>query len=725
MRKVEKINLFKFNPEQKNKITIDKICKDLLGSSEINIDTIYSNCIEMVTDENLSEMMYLYMNSPLKVTKPIDEFIFELQNKKIKNIFKELKKYKFYATVTTQGNKLNVYINTLNIKYPPKNFNFEKLGIEEFYGKKTIQIFIIGKSGMKIDIAAANSDNNDENSDTNIELPQISIDRYFDLYNNLNELSISDRNIYNKQHLSMANYNLDLLKYYIDKQFNLLRNMDERVLTKFKNDRFNIFSYVDFNSTFSNNAIEYKRGKFFKDGSQKLSYMKLNAVEALAKNTNILKEKYENSALDIFKALSKKYNQEDCVYIYMNSCFKYIFSVNMCIECLRSSNSNISVRDLFNQYYFYAKKYNYENSCVKGSISANIEKMNCSVNPIFNLHICLNYISFKIIEYDYGAVKLGSFRYSKVLNKSEALIKFEELLIKYSNSDNTINMKIEELEDIGNIEEFSNPDFVTEAQYNLLLEDYQKNYKKLFMNNLKQDNISNIVKFLKKFEKNNYLNANNNIQYMDNNHELRFYNFKIALPGFEKNDLKENFLECIKSSDFKDVLYIYNNSIIKNVIELEEIIEIFNLQKHNFEHEASNKKEVTYENYYFNNYITVGIKILERLGEGHNNPEWILNSISNFIKCIPSRRLNKLFYENKNKLEDVQEGIYDSESIKKIIEPELLKTFYKNLRKFAKENFKSYQFENENSMSNLNYIYNNTILKMLYTYDEFKLIIMG
>lgn len=752
LRKVEKINLFKFNPNLAKKITLDKICKDLLGSSEINIDTIYSNCMEMVTDENVSEMIYLYMNSPLKVTKPIDEFIYGLQCKKIKNIFKELKKYKFYATITTQGKKLSVYLNNVNVKYPPKNYNFEKLGIKEFYGKKTINVFIIGKTGVRMDIIAADKN---EVSDVNIETPQISIDKYFDLYNDLNELNIFDRNIYNKDDLKMANYNLDLLEYYIQKQLDLLKKIDTRILTKFKNDRFNLFKHFDINSNFVNIAIEYKHGKIFKGGSQKINYAKLNALEILAKNTNILKEKYVNSALEIFNGHLKNYSPEDCIYIYMNSCLKYIFNINTCIENIKKANSNINIQNLFDKYYFYAREYDCQKNIVKGSITANIGKMNCSVNKLFDSHICLNYINFKILEYGYGAVKLGGFRYSKALNKSENLMKFEEILIKCSNSDNITNLNVKELEDVGEIKEFSNPDYITEAQYNLLLEDYSKNYKQLFVYNLKPDNISNIAKFLKKFEKNNYLNANNNMQYMNNNHELCFYNFRIALLADEKRRLTDDFLACARNSDFGDILYIYNNSIIKNVVDLENIVETFisynnqakelikdnkinfkeicpnmniisyDIENHNFEYEPNTNQEITYASYYFNNYLRVGIEIFEKLGEGQNNPNWILNSISNFIKCMPSRRINKFFYENKN--ENLQEGeeesLYSSENIKEIINSELLKKFDERLKEFTIENFKSYQFSNEESFKNLNYIYNNTILKMLYTYEEFKSII--
>ena len=100
-------------PENRNQIYF-------INTTRNHIKNIFIGLVESAVQNNLADIIYLYMNTCLKYDLALEDLVAKLQNKKLTNIFEEINKYSFYGKIL-KNKQSRIYqeykILDINTKY--------------------------------------------------------------------------------------------------------------------------------------------------------------------------------------------------------------------------------------------------------------------------------------------------------------------------------------------------------------------------------------------------------------------------------------------------------------------------------------------------------------------------------------------------------------------------------------------------------------------------------
>lgn len=646
------LNIFAYKEEYKDPL-LKKYRKEL--SSNINISKkIYKEDMEKKYRTLKSgKRIYLYMNTHWKYVIPIEEFLEEMEQKNIKISYNNLNKYIFYGIIIPgKRNKRlklkNVYnINRTRVRDPLKTLENKKykcvvkiIGINRFSSELLVQISeIIEQDEYK--------------KESKNEKIKNSFEQYIRALEKKDDTDIKELS------KKLKKVNTNQTKKIAKTQILMMEQFGKEIIDILKKDEANPFKYKNIKS--------YKSGinskKILKDKE------KLNNLKQLIELCNSeydeeiknLKTYYSEYVKEKYKEIleNDKNDIKDIVYYYMNTSTKYIINLNEYIYLIAitrfKEQENIDIYEIFKYYPILFKEltYNKEDKNYKVKDLENLQAQDVIYDGLKENTIIdgISYLNSYLNRYNVITKKI----YINTLVKTYFITnsrEYDELLKTLTNMLYVNSRAFNEIKKIKQIPELRNNNRKKIKAYPFLTLQLENICINLFMRLI--NDVKNLEKFILMLGNNNIFRQDMNI-----NSQPKKYNKNT------KEEIKETFLNQINSDNIETILYCYQNSYLKNMIRIEELIRRLFIYNNGLNNVDKNGK------IYLNNYnlqINVKIKsieqeiiIAERIKDYDDIKINIIGEISNKknkqLKVVEYNTISKIFickeiksaYYNKNK----------------------------------------------------------------------------
>lgn len=268
---LENIKYLNFNQYQNNDKVVPKYFLNYnLGYEKNKAKEYLTKLINEVTNQDLENIIYFYMNTTFKYIISIDKFFNQLRNKGFKNIFAKLAKYRFYG-ILRKDRKGNYFFRIYSVLY--NNVTF----------LENNRFLILG--GYYVNIAGCS-----------------------DVYNKLDLRNFESENqnkVINQDELVM------------NKLIRLLNNISNKTIKDYlQNTKYHLYFYPSESDIWNNLGQTRKKIRYFNENSDYIN--------------DFLKPKYHDQVYELLKnIIAKKQASLFNLYdFYLNSLIRYILSLD-------------------------------------------------------------------------------------------------------------------------------------------------------------------------------------------------------------------------------------------------------------------------------------------------------------------------------------------------------------------------------------------------------------
>lgn len=535
--------------------------------NRLNCYTETMKVIKNITDNRLltlEEKVDIYMNSHFKILINISDYLkLILKHDDESSTKQDIKKlfdgYIFYGRVITINPKTKkVRIKIINVNENNKLRN-SCTTMEKFFGCRI-------NVGYTVQMELENYlpyDNSFEvsfvKSFDNIYLEKRKL--YENLYDKLiNNIEITDEDIKNMPKGSDINYTASSeTERLFDMQYKALSNIKD-----------NYKSFI----------------KLIKKDTVSQFIWPSKGSEAIETNTTIMMEKrFKNYTKDLtirsnfynsIKSLIEESDAslEEIIYIYMNTAYKFIISINDFLRLLIyneriSEEEIINISEYFNNYEFYGKVVNDEDD----------ENIILHTHLLWSFKITTNnknilgskrYIKFRLKEFDHRNNKFTTYN----LKMSHHYIYDQQLgylntilaMIRRNGFENETYDKLMNMKPVEILKE----DIIVTNNTELdQISNYVFNYNKIFVKHL--NNEPKLYRFLQSLDENNLFKYPRFIAKKSYENIRTMSGFSFSIDKF-----KETF---IKSKKLNIVMYCYLNSYYRTFINLDTLLQGYALNR--------------------------------------------------------------------------------------------------------------------------------------------------
>lgn len=502
---------------------------------------IFTKLIENVNQENLKDLIYIYMNTHLKAIITIEILVDKLFERNLKNVIDLLNEYNFYGRFSPTNLEMYYRFKIHNV------LNLSRTRIRKSQVSKFNNIF---KNVYKLKISGYDNINKEILiEDINIfsateSLVDNEIQKYIASYMNEKDNKVTT--------INKSEFNDVELTKIIETQVDLLKIISPKLIPKMKNDYINPYRFVSYEEIKRKHNIEI---------IDKIEMYK-EKVDLKAEDGLSLKEKYHDTVKDeLNNRLKEEKSLEDIIYYYMNSVIKYILDFDEFIELVIANRFEeqeiINIQNYFEDYPIFYKdiKNNKDNNFLY-IICRNLA---CEENSLKGL--IKNDLAYKagIIKY-YNKKSKQCIIEEKILieipSRSEKHLKLLKVFNKYIATNNF--SVLEELKSLKKITELSNERNIKYSNDEFLLKAYINLYYRIVVT------LINDIKKLKLFIE--YLGVNNCWSNVKFNKNKVIWSFK------NNKSIPEAFIKKAKVENIEDILYCYNNTFLKRNIPLDELL---------------------------------------------------------------------------------------------------------------------------------------------------------
>lgn len=506
----------------------------------------FKKILEKITENDINDYIYIYMNTNVKYAIPIDALFEMLNSTGYRNIEEYFKDYWFYGKITKIAQKYGYRIELLNV------LNFDRFKI-----KLNTYNSIINKQRYKGIIKGYDNANN------GILFDEITIVK--------KEEDAETFNIY-KQYFES---NDETLLKYINENF-LENNLEEVI--DFQLNNMSSLNYT--NPRLLKDIVNPYRYYNYEDIIDEFKKIEnkdfINKMKSLKERTITFKDKYYAKVKELYKKYLNKNDVSKIIIFYMNSFIKYIVDFDEFLEDLLSCYTdekelNLLVRHLkkYDLIFENCQEYNRVNNILQiTSNNIKIENNNSKID-IGNF---LSLYGGNINRIEGKTLFIGEIFYVNLKNNSK---EYGDLLSVFDQYLKTNDLKyINKLKDLEQIPEFSNYINLRNVYINVLIDDYNKKYTEIISRLL--NNIDDLILFI------DCLGNNNAYKYIE------IYNRYVRSNDLQKK-LKNQFIKMCRTEDLKKISYIYNNTFFRNLIAFDELFKI--IFRINNQHEKIVNKE--------------------------------------------------------------------------------------------------------------------------------------
>lgn len=584
LKQISGINLFEYleNEIEPMYDRMEMFAPEMTAKSKELLNRILSE-----KDLNTEELVYIYMNTYMRVTIGLEEFIPRLLENNCENIYEELNKYKFYINIWLTKNKRKRVASLLNVKkivdIPLENSTTNLLG--NTYKKVytvTIQSFdkfqnclclskIREISMPEEETAEVEQIENDEEQNTR---PTNRLEWYMFYY--------EEDKVAHFERLKEFSLNGEELERFIQFQIDLLPKLTSTVEEKLFKDTINPYRYKNYKFLLQCKPVkqkeQFEKISFYREFATKLKkkyakivkeeYIKLlrtNNIELLT----IIKYYFNTStryflALEDFIKLIANIRFNDKKIVFLSKYFQYfpILFSNTTEDVYIVDMSQIVTRLGDKKYIKYV-----------GDTKKIKEK-----NQFKRAYFCIDTYDKEKQEittknFDIVDLYVNSNAFKKMMKSLNSYAKIGNISIL----DNFDNFPV-----VPEFDGFNNFEFAQRRDIGLL-EEYKQVYyeatKKALDNN--EENIDNLKIFVEKLGNNNYWSLIKDT---------------VLYSGWfvdtKRNDLiliRDMFLDKIKNADLETVLYCYENTFLKNLISIEEILKTVLIYNKNYKNKVDSE----------------------------------------------------------------------------------------------------------------------------------------
>lgn len=530
-----KINFFEYQPVYRetnaweNKIINDQ---DFIRN---RIKNIFIELLENCSQDDLEAILSLYMNSPAKYDIPLEYVISRLLEKKLQNVLQVVNRYVFYASVVRMKRSvLFEDYRIINVKTKNRARCFTSI---QFRQENILRIKITNysKTYDRLEVEPIK-----EVSSYMSQQAKEKLEKNFGLY----------KEAYQKHDLKILS---DDTIVFHEKSFKRLAHLQIEILEEFNNenaiclleDKINPFSLK---TTF----------RFYKSYKEKVVSIK-NIMDSE-------KQKVKNSYADKVRAIYKRMFADETIYLnyiiysYMNTVAKYYLNfdefVYMLANRIRKKNEEtIDIKRYFSEYDMFCEHI--DKNKIVNSYPINGNNL-VATKECFVENLC--YYTFKIKEYNFSKNEIiveDIMLDNRKGKNSRNYQKLMEILRLYLYSESNPSNVLKKLKKMDTIEEFKKLNYVVSRN---LLFDYEKIYKEIIVKKL-SNKMDELIEFIECLGDNNYWKYK---QYTGNNGRWQKNNI-------DNLTIKNTFLKLVKEVDFRKVIFIYQNTFIKEVVSLDEL----------------------------------------------------------------------------------------------------------------------------------------------------------
>ena len=728
------------------------------NSIRVHIKNLFLNLLLNIEEEDLEDIIYLYMNTSVKYDISIEYLILELCNKNFNNILSYINEYSFFATLSKKSNsKIYDEFKIRNVK--SDNFARCLKDNKNNLGRLNASLFkleILGYSKVYNGLEVVCKDLVKEESSKTKAIFDENLNKYKEAYKN-NDMELllkSDIKFEPSLYFKIAKFQVELLSTF--------NNDNIKLLIKDK------INPLRFQSVF-NVCRERKNTYDIKD-------MVLSTEEVIIENfTNRIRKIYRK----MFN--TKSMYIDNIIFSYMNTSARYFLNFDefilMLAKSIRKNNeSKVELSRYFKDYNIVCE------DIVDGKIISPVQiNANCLVSTDTSIKPDdISCYKFYIKNYDFekNIVEVEDVMLIKTAPKNSKMYKkLITVLVNYLNSSIDDKKALDDIKNVEKVQEFKHLSYA--LSYNLLKE-YELIYKEIVSKNI-VNGLENLSTFIKNLGDNNY---------------WKYKAYDKLIESEEENDyieIKNIFLKQAKETNFFTVIFCYNNTFIKEILPLDELLsKIFkfnifqnvkideenmvNLQEYNIPLDVvyskniqvydglfvinvvSNNKKLNIkldeedlkllslksEDKVFlnlsatkydlkNNIIYCKIKYIKKLND--EKYKYVLQYLSKLNNIIKNNYSIDYIFDYINKASIISENLYyyDSEknmffrrnftisdckaSLKTLLE-KYNNILYKRITKYITSNVKNGSINKEN-INKLFFIYDKTILKYIISLNDF------
>lgn len=470
--------------------------------------------LEDMTPENADDLIYIYMNTTLKFDYSINDFIKLIVSKDITNIKELFNDYIIYGMQSSFVNR-GLYYN-----YKLWGILSSSFAICKSYNGSGLSLYKItgyNKAYETIEIELMENYGNYNQFVSDYK-------EYVDAYNDGNTFKLSSHK-----------YKFDESDVYslIHFQYRLLKHFDKTMIQCLKADVSNVFYYTN----------DYEHNLYVSNIIARLPSNKKNSYKDLL--CNLYKTLLDDGTLSI----------DEAIYFFLNTASRYLLHLDVFIDLvvsnLETDEEIINIEKLFDNYEFICEDIRNEKIMSPRNFLAKrfvTDKYKTDDDSLY----CY---SFKIKEYDTKTklIEVDNIRVLKSEYKnSQSYKKMIELLTNYLDTLDS--------EDLDKIRKMKRLPELKKPIIKRLLSSYISVCYEIIIK-LISISLDDVYEFIVALGENNYwiykdYGQNSDLDILEN-----------------KKTIKENFLKDVKRYDFEKVIFIYNNSFIKEIISLNVLLQ--------------------------------------------------------------------------------------------------------------------------------------------------------
>lgn len=551
LKLISNVNIFKYlyNETRKNMKVLwaNNYYNKLEDKTNYLVEKIFSE-----EELNFEDIIFIYMNSYIKMIYPIEGIVKKILASGCSNVFDYLNQYEFYIKIKISSKRGYGRVRILNVTNNNKSrIDYRAFQLESGDGIYTAKIVNYREVENELALTDIIKYNPTIYNDSIVETQNsqnILLEKYMKAYNNSKPIPAD---LLGK--LQALIFDEEALDKIITFQMELLTRFDNDLANKLYNDNINPFRYRNYKDL---------------NKQDRDIFEKLGAYRAFVKDFN---EKYSEEAKEAFSKLLKNENIEikSIIIIYMNTVIRYFISLETFMDMLASERykdeQTIDLRELFLDYSVVFNQI-IHNVIVDPSqlrVPYNAEVLIYRGNPITpKLRNNLSRLYCYFSEYDKRLKKIyiDDIHYTNLPVNSNDFMRVIKIIRNFCETENfdTLN----KLKKVPKMTELLNEENIAYADGAKLLQEYRNLYFKaigILINDLEKLKV-----FIKLLGKNNYWVVIKNTRFSEG--------WNISNSRSEVKEAKEVFLEQAKISDLETIFYCYKNTYLRNAIRVDELL---------------------------------------------------------------------------------------------------------------------------------------------------------
>ena len=748
---------FKYNENKKNNLI------DVENSKRINIKNFFINLIEYSKEEELENILFLYMNTCLRYDLSLEKLILQLNNKEYKNIYEYINKHKFFGRFLVDKQSTLYYkLKILNVKTDNLTQVLKNTLEENVANRKNVFRIKIVDYSTKNNVITIQKIKESKNQLQN------EVEKKLNIYKNAYKKS--DLKFLSKENFVLdTDCYLEVAKFQID----ILKKLNNENIENLIEDKINPFKFETVTKIYSNinNNTENIRDIINTQGQRKVRDINYNYMQYFTQEISKIYEKMFNE---------NKIYINHIIFSYMNTIARYFLKFHDFISMVVGKIRKDEEPTVDISRYF--KDYNIVCQDIVGNKIINpiqVNAKNLVAEEEYNEEkLC--YYKFFLKEYDVykKQIKVQEVLQVSILPKnSKQYRKIVDILNKYAKNPEKKEELLSEIKKIEKLPELQDLYYTVSNKH---FEKYEIIYKIIVEQELEKG-LKNLELFIKTLGENNYWKYN---KYIIDNKVIK------KDENSDADRIKDLFINQARKSDFETVMFCYNNTFIKEILPLNQLFDktfkfnifqtweidennIINLEQYNLELDA------IYVNKSQNNNFILNVKSITNQELLDIKIEKELNNINkekvNFLKLRIKKydiknhiiycklKYNKILKDEKHKyciqylyeIDNILKNNYDIDQIYEYIKKPSVITenafYYKTVNnKFFNRNFDSEECEetikllvekyrakfykmlikyitnnlneekiNKNNLYKAFFIYDKTILRYIITLDKY------